>query len=148
MGPQTAEISAFKFLRPVWTVRPGTHLNVIVSSISLSKVLKCALECRGLTEFSTVFLLWTLIVQNDILTLETPQFMWQIWCGKAVTFLSFVLRPLRGTGASFKRNHQHHWQLGGLCCGSHGKRSVRQRKWKLNHSTPDAFLLVWITSTL
>ena len=35
---------------------------------------------------------------------------------------------LRGTGASFKRNHQHHWQLGGLCFGSHGKRSVRQNK--------------------
>jgi len=47
--------------------------------------------------------------------------------------LTFVLLSLRGIGASFKRNHQHHWQLGGLCVGSHGKRSVSQEKMKTSY---------------
>lgn len=41
--------------------------------------------------------------------------------------LQFVLLSSRGIGASFKCNHQHHWQPGGLCFGSHGKRSVSQK---------------------
>ena len=169
MGPQI-EISAFKFLRPVWTEIIWRVFRVKASFSNFSGVVctvrhtskcdsfisfpvkgleMCSQMLKGLNRAFNSILVMNSYCTYDILTLKTPQFMWQIWCGKAViVFLSFVLLSVRGTGASFKRNHQHHWQLGGLCCGSHGKRSVRQRKWKLNHSTPDAFLLVWITSTL